>query len=74
MLIFIKSRKASGTSGFVNASSAMILSSRNRPRYRFSGRDGKLAAFPTISSHVLTGHQAAHQKLLIIKFSTAPIL
>jgi hypothetical protein len=31
-------------------------------------------AFSPISSHVLTGHQAAHQKLLIIKLSMALIL
>ena len=71
MLIFIKSRKASGTSGFVNASSAMILSCpRNCPRPPLPGRR-RLATFSAISSQVLTGHQAAHQKLLISKLSTA---
>ncbi len=34
----------------------------------------RLAAFSPVSSQVLTGHQAAHQKLLISKLSTARCL
>src|SRR5262249_3053890 len=71
MLTFIRSRNESGTSGFMNASLAMLLScARNCPR-RPLPASCRLAAFAPVSSQVLTGHQPAHQKLLIRKLGPA---
>jgi len=80
MLTLINSRNASGTSGFMNASLAMLLSCpQSRSKASPSGCGSLsvclcLTDFSSVSSEVLTGHQAAHQKLLMSKFSIARTL
>jgi len=75
MLTLINSRNASGTSGFMNASLAMLLSCPHSPLKASPSGCGSLSVclcltdFSNVSSEVLTGHQAAHQKLLMSKFS-----
>jgi hypothetical protein len=77
MLTLINSRNASGTSGFMNASLAMLLSCPHSPSKASPSGCSSLSVclcltdFSSVSSQVLTGHQAAHQKLLMSKFSIA---